>query len=310
MFTTPAITGNIDKIVFREIPESSNALALLQSGDIDIAYDLAGDQRQKIGAISGFRIDKTPGNFLQWLQFPFATTTNPQLLDLNVRQAIVNAIPYKDILDRAYLGYATQMICALAPIYPGYDVVSKAVGAKVQDLNKAKDFLSKSQYASGFDTTIHYDASIAEQEQIGVLIKAALAEIGINVTLIKQQDSDFVAQAFGSTGFPGMCLFMDMVGLPSPAFTTFLYFLKGHCCSPGGYQDTDINNLYAQQIASIGDVNKQIQLQAQIEDIAWNKDPTGAPLAYPGFQLSLQNKVSGWWWMSLDELLYQKAIKA
>ena len=307
-FNPSAITGNIDKIIFLDIPESSSRLALLESGEIDIALDLSASELLSLKNNPDVRVDTHEGNHIFWMQFPSANAETPQYADVNVRKAIQFATPYKDILDRAFLGFAKQMKCTVAPVYNGYDEISKIWNTS-QDLVKAKEYLSKSQWPDGFDTKVYYDASIEGQEETGILIKSALAEIGINVELVKLQTADYYVKAFGGSGFDGMNLYREMVGVPMAAFHTFLYFVKGHCCAPGGFQLDSVDALYKQQIEAIGDEATQIKIQKEIENIAWNEYPTGAPLGYLGYQVAVRKNVSGWWWQSLNELLFMKVIK-
>ncbi len=302
------MTGNVTKINYRIIPSESSRVALIQSGDVDMAFGLGAAALKTLESASGVRVDNLPGNALQWLGFTFGETA-PELQDLNVRRAIQLALPYEDLLARPYLGLAQQMYCTVAPIYPGWDTI-KEIWTTKQDLAKAKETLAQSKWPTGFNTTLHYDISVAGQEESAILIKSALAQIGINVDLVKLQPSDYNNLAFGQIGFPAMFLYKDFVGTPDPNFGSQLYIVGGHCCAAGKYANEEIDALYSQAVTTIGDLPKRIELQKQIEDIAWNKDPMGAPLQTLGFQMACRSNVTGWWWQSLQEVLWHKASKA
>ncbi len=184
-FRPSDLTGNISKIIYKEIPSSANRVALIESGDIDMAWDLGAAEIKKMETTPGVRVDNLAGTYLQWLAFAFGSTETPQLDDLNVRFAIQYALPYDQLLERPYLGLARQMRCTVAPIYPGWDVVSTIWNTQ-QDLAKAKEFMAQSPYPDGFKTTIHFDINAVGQEECAIIIKSALAEIGIDAEIVKQ----------------------------------------------------------------------------------------------------------------------------
>jgi peptide/nickel transport system substrate-binding protein len=308
-FNPSEVTSNLAKIIYKEIPSSANRVALLESGDIDMAWDLGAAELKKMETTPDVRVDNLAGTYLQWFGFTFGSEQTPQLGDSNVRFAIQYALPYDELLARPYLGLAKQMRCTVAPIYPGWDVVSK-VWDRQQSLDKAKEYMAKSQYPTGFKTTIHFDINAVGQEESAIIIKSALAEIGIDAEIVKVQTADFFNLAFGGQGFPGLFIFRDMCGIPDVNFGTHLYIKTGHCCAPGKYSNKDVDALYDQAQRTIGNLDKRIELQRQIEDIAWNKDPMGAPMATLGFQMASRDNVTGWWWHNLQEIKWAHTAKA
>lgn len=307
-FDPDDLKGNVTKIIYRIVPSESSRVALIESGDVDMAFGLGAAALKTFEDNDEVRVDNLPGNALQWLGFTFGDTA-PELRDLNVRRAIQLALPYEDLLARPYLGLARQMHCTVAPIYPGWDSISEIWTTK-QDTAAAKEALAESEWPDGFKTTLHYDIAVAGQEESAILIKSALAEIGIDAELVKLQPSDYNNLAFGPQGFPALFLYKDFVGTPDPNFGSMLYIVGGHCCAAGKYTNAEIDALYDQAITTIGDMPKRIELQKQIEDIAWNKDPMGAPLQTLGFQMACRSSVTGWWWQSLQEVLWHNVVKA
>ena len=308
-FSQGVFTGNITKVMGQIIPASANRVALLQSGDIDMAFDLNASELITLSKTPGVRVDHLPGNHLQWMGFSLKSDKSPELKDVNVRLAIANVLPFDLLLERPYLGLATQMKSTVAPAYAGYDVVSQIWGDRKRDVSKAKDYLSKSPYPKGFKTTLHYDINMPGQEETAIIIKSALAEIGIDVEILKVQSGDFFNLAFGPIGFPGMMIYRDMAGTPDVNFGTHLWLKSGHCCAPGNYSNQDIDKLYSQAQGSPGQFEKRVDLQRQIDDIAINKDPMGVPLQAVGFHAACRQNVGGFWWQSLNEILWAKAWK-
>ena len=141
-------TGNVTKVINRVIPSSANRMALLQSGAIDMAFDLQASELVRLQSSPGVRVDSLIGNHLQWLGFSFNTEAGEPLRDLNVRKAIGHALPFEQLLERPYLGLARQMTSTVAPAYVGYDEVSK-IWDRQYDLAKAKELMAQSAYPDG-----------------------------------------------------------------------------------------------------------------------------------------------------------------
>lgn len=307
-FAPEALTGNVAKVINRVVPESANRVALLQAGSVDMAMDLESAELQSLETAPGVRVDHLPGNFLQWLGFTFGSADMPQLDDANVRQAIGYALPFDELLARPYLNQATQMKSTVAPSYAGFDVTSGA-WTRAQDVEAAKGLLAETEWPDGFTTTLHYNLNAPGQEESAIIIKSALAEIGINVELVQVQSADYFNLAFGGAGFPGLFIYKDMAGTPDVNFGTHLWLKTDHCCAPGKYSNSDVDALFAEAQASPADFEKRVANQLQIDDIALNQDPMGVPLQALGFHGASRENVGGWWWQSLNEILWNKAWK-
>ena len=307
-FDPEALTGNVASVVNRVVPESANRVALLQAGSVDMAMDLESAELQSLESTPGVRVDHLPGNFLQWLGFSFGSPDAPQLDDPNVRQAIGHALPFDELLARPYLNQAQQMTSTVAPSYAGYDVAS-TVWDRAQDLEQAKALLAETEWPEGFTTTLHYNLNEPGQEESAIIIRSALAELGITVDLVQVQSADYFNLAFGGAGFPALFIYKDMAGTPDVNFGTHLWLKSGHCCAPGNYSNDEVDALFAEAQASPGDIDARAELQRQIDDIALNQDPMGVPLQALGFHGASRENVGGWWWQSLNEVVWNKAWK-
>lgn len=303
-------TGNVVKVVNRVIPSSANRLALIESGAIDMAFDLQASELVRLQKTPGVRVDSLIGNHLQWLGFSFDTEEGKPLRDLEVRKAIGLALPFDQLLERPYLGLARQMTSTVAPAYVGYDQVAK-IWNRQQDLALAQEHMAQSAYPDGFQTTLHYDIGQPGQEETAIIVKAALAQIGIDVDIVKLQTGDFFNIAFAQdNGFPGLFIYKDMAGTPDVNFGTHLWLKSQHCCAPGGYANAEIDTLYAEAQSSPDDLERRIQRQVAIEDIAMNTDPMGVPMQAVGFHVACREGVGGLWWHSLNEITWDKAWKS
>lgn len=310
-FYDPSVyTGNITRVINRVVPSGPDRLALLAAGAVDIALDFEARELLQLQKTPGVRVDRWQGNHLQWLGFTFnRDDTAPFLKDLNVRLAIGYALPFDDLLQRPYLGLASQMKSTVAPTYPGYDKTS-TVWNRTQDMARAKEYMAQSAYPNGFKVSLHYDIGMPGQEESAIIIKSALADLGIEVELAKVQTGDFFNLAFGGQGFPGLFIYRDMAGTPDVNFGSHLWLRDNHCCAPGKYENAEVNRLFDEAMSSPGNLEKRIELQRQIDDIVFNKDPMGVPMQQLGFYAAFRENVSGLWWQSLNEVLFHRVTKA
>ena len=67
-------------------------------------------------------------------------------------------------------------------VYPGYVEFNNYT----YDVAEAKRLLAEAGYANGFQTTLTYSAGDPVQENIAVLLKSTLSQVGINIDLRKQ----------------------------------------------------------------------------------------------------------------------------
>ena len=305
-YTQEFYTGNVRKVINKVIPSSTNRVALLEAGSIDFAFDLQASELQKLQKTPGVRVDRLPGNKVQYLGFNFAVAS--PLKDVNVRKAIGYALPYDELIQRPYLGMAQRMTTTVAPSYAGYDI-TKGVFNDPTDIARAKRFMAQSGYSKGFKTTLHYDIGMIGQEETAIIVKSALAQIGIDVEIVKVQTGDFFNLAFGGQGFPGMFIYQDMCGAHDVNFGTHLWLKKDHCCSPGKYSNAEIDKLYVQAQGTPGNFQKRAQLQREMDNIAFNVDPMGVPMQVLGFNQAARQNVGGWTWYTLNEVIWDGAWK-
>lgn len=173
------------KLTFRVIPEANNRSIELESGGVDLAYDVApidvdrlsnGDKTQMFRDLDydttylGFNCQKKPFD------------------DPRVREAVALALDLQSIADKAFLGVAKVAPCAV----PGTLQYSAAADsqARARDLEKAKALLKEAGLENGFDTTL---ATNENQQRIDMatMMKGQLAEIGVNITIQSLEWSAF-----------------------------------------------------------------------------------------------------------------------
>jgi peptide/nickel transport system substrate-binding protein len=174
------------RIIARDIPSPSTRRALLERGDADISYNLPPkDAKDLIEAGGSIKVVGVPVPNALW-SLSLNTAKGP-FTDVRLRQAVAWALPYDKIMQASLFGRAITM--SGGPEKPTtawpqpFPYTTNAARAKALVAEAAPD---------GLRTALIFDAGAATiAEPMAVLIKEALAPIGIDVELSKIPGANF-----------------------------------------------------------------------------------------------------------------------
>ncbi|TRZ51707.1 ABC transporter substrate-binding protein [bacterium] len=164
------------KVILKVVPDSSARLALLQAGQVDIAWNLNELELQSVASNPKLEVTRSAGNNELYIGL---VVGKPPLDNVTVRQALAYATPYQDILDKVFYGKARTMTSVVPDIYYGHiDAYTYQT-----DLAKAKALLAQAGYPNGIDITLSYNSAAPEAEQMAILVKSSWEQAGIRTTL-------------------------------------------------------------------------------------------------------------------------------
>ena len=134
-------------VVFRNIVEETNRTIGLETGELDIIYDIQGMDKNKLKDDERFNLIEGPQVSITYLGFNMkkAPYDNPK-----VREAISYAIDQKPIIDTVFLGAGEPANSIIGPNVWGYYDVEKFT----QDVAKANALLAVAGYPNGFKAKI------------------------------------------------------------------------------------------------------------------------------------------------------------
>ncbi|MEX2236161.1 MAG: ABC transporter substrate-binding protein [Dehalococcoidia bacterium] len=275
----------IKTVVLREVPDSSNRLALVRGGDADIAEKLTVRERQDLeGAEDVTVLSFEPSNQSSWLAM---TNTIEPFNDVRVRQAISYALPYEQILETVTLGTGRQQ---KSPLPAPYRYYNDSFWNYETDLDRARELLAEAGLEDGFETTLGFSTASPEDEQTATLIQAALAELNITVTLDKAPFATFVEKWLGAQ-YPMVTLYLGAI-VPDAAYSIRLWFyFPNNALDFVRYDNPDVNDMLDElrntfDEARAEELTNDIQQQI-VED---------APVAYmvePGTHYAVRSNVTG-----------------
>ncbi len=174
-------------VVVRTVPDATQRAQLVRSGEIDLATgiperllpDLASDPNVKI-----YQVPTTGVNYL---------AMNVNLIpNIDVRKAILEAVPYQALIDQVMYGYAAP---AEGVVTSQMETFDPAVGSGYKtDLAAAAQSLADSG-ESDVNLVLGVRESRQTDQDAAVLIQENLRQIGINVEIQVLPDADWATKA-------------------------------------------------------------------------------------------------------------------
>lgn len=172
------------RVSVRRVPQSSNRLVVLRSGQADLVTGLTPREYNAIADTDGLTVAGVTGNENLFVHMNYDVEPFDNIA---LRRAIAHAIPFDQIIATGYFGEASQWNGMVPSNYPGY---TESAGYKY-DPRMARNLLAEAGYPNGEGLDVFADAFalsyVAEKEStlgpIVNVIQTALREVGIPATL-------------------------------------------------------------------------------------------------------------------------------
>ena len=166
------------EINYRIVPDSQTRLLLLESGDADIAYFLSPSELLRVAENPDLQVISAPA-----VQDTLALRMNPTVPpfdDVNIRKAIIKAIPYDRIIEDTLFGFGTRIKSPCGANTYGY----KEYDLFETDAEEARRLVAESKYAGNVpEFTLTLPTRLPEREAAAVLMQDALSEVGITMNI-------------------------------------------------------------------------------------------------------------------------------
>ncbi|MGI5058758.1 ABC transporter substrate-binding protein [Treponema pectinovorum] len=202
-------SGKIKNIEIYIMTDENASISALQSGQLDIVQMVTGINAK---ALEGrYNVISHPQNMVQILGL---NNFYPPLSDINVRKAITCAIDKQEIINGVFDGFATPLYSNFSPILAEFynDKLSKLF---VHDIQKAKDYMARSNYKNGFDLAITVPANYQPHVDTAQLIANQLKSLGINCTIVPVEWTTWLEKVY--TKFDYQSTVIGFAGKIDPA---------------------------------------------------------------------------------------------
>ena len=182
---------DFQEITIKRVQEPLEQMTFLESGELDVAWNLSPEQLATIADNPDFQIANTGTLAIVWIAM---NLSYPPFENPNIRNAIRYAIDYDGIISYI-LQKAAQPIQTIIPKgMLGYNPSMPYY----LDLNKAKQLLNENGYSDGFDLEL---ASLNFSPWIDLArqVKEDLGKIGVTVTITPLTPDQLMEKMFSKS---------------------------------------------------------------------------------------------------------------
>lgn len=177
---------DFDKMVFRIIPESNSRMIELESGQVDLAMEIAPSDLKKVEDNDDLTLNRVMDNSVHFigLNMTKAPFDNPE-----ARKALNYAIDKQAIVDTILEGTGKV---ATGPINPNFEYsISDELEPTKVDTEKAKEMLKEAGVPEG-TTLKFYVSDDSNRIDTATVVQAQLAEVGLNVEITSLEWGTYV----------------------------------------------------------------------------------------------------------------------
>lgn len=140
--------AKVKNLTFRNIAEATNRTINLETGEIDIAYDVLPSDLKRVEEHKDLTLYRLVNLSTSYIGF---NTQKKPFDDVRVRQAINHAVDVESIIEAVMQGVGSV---AKGPLGPNVWASNQSLKAYEYDIEKAKQLLADAGYADGFKTSI------------------------------------------------------------------------------------------------------------------------------------------------------------
>lgn len=201
----------LDSVELRVMPEPQSVVAALQSDQVQLAFNLTGQNLRNLASDERFRITEPVS-----LGAGFYVGCNvevPPVDDKRVRQAISYAVDREKVRRMGISGFGITTCIPWTPGSPAYD--ETADKHYTLDLDRARDLLQQAG-AEGARFDMAYPSDPGPSGPISEIVQDGLRALGLSVTLRPMQGPEFTTRLTTGT-LPGLWIAGHGYGSIHPA---------------------------------------------------------------------------------------------
>ena len=289
--------ADIDRVIMRKVPQSSQRLTILRSGLAGLVEHLTPKEYDSLKQANGVKVVSVDGNastyvHMNWQQKPWD--------NIKLREAVAYAIPYERIIKDVYFGEATKYNGVMPSFYPGAHAVDFE---RNQDVDKAKALLAEAGFPNGdgldaFPEAFQLTYTTETENILGpaaTIIQTELSKIGIPVVLNPIPQTQFSDRELVKKDLPfALINHSKPIGVEAGYAIQLLYVSrdKGGLSNYSLYSNPDVDKMWLESAKNEPNDGKRDSVMADIQEILM-KEVVIAPMVENRLQWAMSDKVSG-----------------
>src|SRR5699024_1049265 len=177
--------ATLEKVTYKVVPETSTAISMLQTGEIDFMANVPSDHVSRIESLDGVEFKKDVGTRVSYLGF---NMEKEPFSDPDFREAVAYAIDQESYIDQLN-GMGVDNESIVGPKIIGYNEDDQKA-AYTYDPEKGKKLIEENGYAGEEITLL-----VAERDnyvKMAEVVQPQLEEIGLDVSIEKMEWATFL----------------------------------------------------------------------------------------------------------------------
>lgn len=188
-------TPKLDGVVLRIMPETAAQVSAVQTGEVDLVWNLAPEVVAQFKNNPKLRLDSVAtsswdGLIMNAAQKPFD--------DIRVRRAVELALDKKALVEIALYGQGSP---THTMIPPGSAYYNSDLPIPAPDVAQAKQLLAAAGFPNGFEITLYVPSGRPTREALGLGAANFLKAVGIAAQIQRVPWDEFVKNIEGKAGF-------------------------------------------------------------------------------------------------------------
>lgn len=274
----------VKRVIFRTIPEAINRAIGLETGEVDLAYDLGITDLESLVGNDKVTTLTTPSNTVWYLGM---NVQKAPLDNVKVRQAIACAINPQDYIDIVFSGEASLAHNTMLPA--GVEGYAPDTVPYDYNVETAKALLAEAGYADGFATTL-WCADSQVMRDSAVVIQEQLRQIGINAEVKTMEQGQY----YSETGKGEQDLFiMSKTSIDPDSMLRAMYHTEAFGLSGNrSFWAAPETDEMMDRASTTTDKAEALELYKQIQTIVAENVPL-VPIAIEHLNAGMQSNVKG-----------------
>lgn len=290
---------SIQRVIYRQVPESSNRMALLEQGVAQLARNLSQEELDSVDRSGNSRAQCLAAN--QFVYLGLNTTRGPTA-DPAVRRALAYAVPYEEILSSVYRDRGGPYWSIGTKTYR--NVIDEEANPYELDIDKAKSLLTAAGQGGGFALPMLVTNGNPAHEQIAIILKSSFAKLGVEVQIDRKPRAAYSDLAFARN-------FQSIIDenysfIQDITYHSNVWFISSEPPNENytGWVNPEFDALRTETVQMVDD-DERAAKQVRMQEIFLEESPW-LLLGSPPTCVGISENIDGYVWHSHNQLIFNE----